>query len=555
MAKLIPIQDPASIPLAPERKVAEELCAQLPKDVRVFHSYPWMCKEQDFHKPWQGEVIREGEADFVIVDPRYGFMVLEVKGGQMFYEPETRQWDRSGATHAVKDPFEQASRNAFALEKLVKERSFPGRDLPFVRTRAVVFPDCEFHGNLPPGVVRENLIVASDLEIIGLKIEALFQSYSFKPDAGGIGNAALNGILHALTSTFRLVPALWREIEDQENQIFRLTEHQTQLLDFLVNRKRVAIEGVAGSGKTKLAMIRARRFADEEKSVLFVCYNRMLAEWLDHELPPEHRQRITIRHYHGLCAEWVKQAGLNWPIVIKDPEFWNQKAPLLFEHALDLLPKRFDAVVVDEGQDFETSWWDGLELVNAEMTDGPLYVFYDPAQRIFRAENSYMPELGVPYSLPTNCRNTVAISKHCGDILEKEIPVLYGAPEGRIPVIFTEADASKQAALAEKQVREWLHSGLKKHQIAIVTARSAEAGCLHGRSTLAGVALTTDLEEWRTGKAILLSTVGKFKGLEADAMVLTDVPDFSPYFRKEHLYVACSRARHLLTIMRNQSGP
>ena len=39
------------------------------------------------------------------------------------------------------------------------------------------------------------------------------------------------------------------------------------------------------------------------------------------------------------------------------------------------------------------------------------------------------------------------------------------------------------------------------------------------------------------------------KGLEADAMVLVDVPALDAGFRKEHLYVACSRARHLLTVI------
>ena len=39
------------------------------------------------------------------------------------------------------------------------------------------------------------------------------------------------------------------------------------------------------------------------------------------------------------------------------------------------------------------------------------------------------------------------------------------------------------------------------------------------------------------------------KGLEADAMVLVDVPGLDANFRKEHLYVACSQARHLLTVV------
>ena len=549
MAKLIPNYDPSAITLAPERKVAEVLCAQLPKEVRVFHSYPWMRKERDLDKPWQGEVIREGEADFVIVDPRYGIMVLEVKGGQMLYDPASRRWDRRGATHAVKDPFEQASRNLFTLEKLVKDRSFPGAELPFVRTRAVVFPDCDFQGTLPPGVVRENLIGAADLDKIGKKIESLFQSYAFKPSTDGIGKAALDGIMNALTSTFRLVPALWREVEDQERQIFRLTEQQSQLLDFLGSRDRAAVEGVAGSGKTKLAMIRARRFADEGKDVLFVCFNKMLAEWLLDELPEEYRQRITVRHYHGLCAEWVKEARMMWPNVGDGTAFWNVEAPRLFEQALDRLPKRFDAVVVDEGQDFETSWWDGLELVNAGMTEGPLYVFYDPAQRIFWANSQLMPALGQPFSLATNCRNTAAISDHCGKVLGKAIKVMAGTPKGSEPIFISAPTTDEQRKALDKQVREWNAAGLKPNQIAVVAAKKLEASCCAGMTHIGGLQVTERLDEWRNGKALLRTTLGKFKGLEADAMVLVDVPGLDANFRKEHLYVACSRARHLLTVV------
>ena len=51
---------------------------------------------------------------------------------------------------------------------------------------------------------------------------------------------------------------------------------------------------------------------------------------------------------------------------------------------------------------------------------------------------------------------------------------------------------------------------------------------------------------------LLLAPAGHcpiLKGLETDAMVLVDVPEIDGNFRKEHLYVACSRARHLLTVL------
>lgn len=552
MAGFIPSYDPREITTPSERVVAAALCSQLPKNVRVFHSYPWLREERDLDIPGKGEVIREGEADFVIVDPRFGFMVIEVKGGHMFYEPSTRRWDRRGARHPVKDPFGQAAANLRALEKILLERSFPGgpNQMPFVRARAVVFPDCDYQGTLPPGATGANLFGAKDLAVIGRKVEQLFQSYSFKPSPQGIGQAALDKILKALSSTFRLSPALWREVEDQEMQIHRLTDEQAQVLDFLGDRERAMIRGVAGSGKTMLAMIRARRFADEGKRVLFVCFNSLLADWLERQLPGEYQDRLTIRNYHKLCAEWVKRAGIPWPNAGNDPAFWKHKAPRLFEQALDRLPNdRFDAVVVDEGQDFESDWWDGLELVNRNMTDGSLFVFLDPVQRIFSEGLCYFPVLGEPFSLPVNCRNTELIAKQCGQVLGENIRTRPGAPKGREPIRLVADSSSAQATAAEKQVKEWLNAGLKPNQIAVITARSAENGCLHGKGQFAGTVLTEDLARWRSGDGVLVSTVGRFKGLEADAMVLTDVPEYGSHFRKEHLYVACSRAKHLLTII------
>ena len=49
MARLVPYANPAQIDLEPERKVAEALCERLPKNVIVFHSYPWLRPERAPH--------------------------------------------------------------------------------------------------------------------------------------------------------------------------------------------------------------------------------------------------------------------------------------------------------------------------------------------------------------------------------------------------------------------------------------------------------------------------------------------------------------------------
>jgi hypothetical protein len=558
MARLLPNENPSNISLDPERAVAEALCEQFPPDVVVFHSYPWLRRERDLDKPNNRDVLREGEADFVVVHPRYGIAVVEVKGGHMLFDPATQRWDRHGATHAVKDPFTQASKNIRALEKQLVERSFGGdRQLPFSRVRCVVFPDCDFEGTLPQGAERSMLFGASDLATLGQKLDKLFRLQTFVPH-NRLDKAVLDGITKALTSTFRLVPVLWREIEAQERRIFRFTEDQIRLLHFIESHPRATIEGVAGSGKTMLAIARARRFADEGKDmkVLFLCFNSMLADWLKAELPEEYHNRISIKHYHKLCSDWCIGAGLSWPQA-ESGEFWAGEAPSLLEKAIDLRPdERFDAVVVDEGQDFLTGWWDTVELINRKPMEGPLYIFTDPAQQLFQANNPARPDLGKPFVLPCNCRNTSAIAEACGKIIQKQIPVKKDAPKGRPPKILIARTPEAQRTEVENQVKEWLRpDGLKPHQrIAVVTRTSVENSSCAGMVQVGGRRLSSDLAQWREGKCVLITSLGKFKGLEADALVLVDAikpdPDAGPQgFRPAHYYVACSRAKHLLTVL------
>ena len=516
-----------------------------------------MRPERDLNRPGSPEVLREGEADFVVVHPRYGILVVEVKGGRMFYCPETGQWDRAGATHKVKDPFVQASKNLRALETLMTRRSFGGyNQLPFSRARCVIFPHCDYEGTMPPGADRAILFGASDLTSISDKIETLFKLQAFVPNQS-LSEGVLNGITQALTSTFNLVPALWAEIEEQERQILRFTEDQIRILDVLQAHPRAAIRGVAGSGKTMLAMAKARSFVDEGKSVLFVCFNEMLATWLESQLPPSYRDLLTVRNYHKLCREWVRSAGLKWPNAADDAGFFMTEAPELLEQAIDLQPeRRFDAVVVDEGQDFHRAWWDTIELISKRPTEGDLYVFYDPDQQIFNESLQAMPDLGPPFVLPVNCRNTGSIAAHCGRILGKNIRVNAGALSGKTPTVILAKTAGEQQNEVERQVSAWTSESakLRPAQIAVVTRGSVENSSLAGAGSVAGIPLVSSMEQWSAGNGILLTSLYRFKGLEADALILVDVetpdPAAPPYgFKPEHFYVGCSRAKHLLTVV------
>lgn len=562
MARLVPNIDPSAIELDPERRVAEALCEQLPKSCIVFHSYPWLRPERDLNRPGNKDVLREGEADFVIVHPRYGMMVVEVKGGDMFFDPENQRWDRRGATHQVKDPFEQAGRSLYALEEQIKNRSFGGySQLPFSRTRCVVFPHCDYKGTLPPGAHQSILFGASDLSSIGQKVEHLFKIQPFVPREPLTTNV-LDAITRALTSTFQLVPALWAEIEDQERRLYRFTEDQLNVLKLIQSHPRAAIQGVAGSGKTVLAIAKARAFADEGKRVLFVCFNELLASWLRTQLPDIYKNAVTIFNYHKLCREWAKAASMAWPVIADEAEFFRSEAAELVERAIDFRPDLcFDAVVVDEGQDFQPAWWDTIELLNKRPTEGPLYVFYDPDQQIFNDTLGSMPDLGEPFFLPVNCRNTERIAARCGSIIGKGIPVNRGTPSGRAPSFIHAPTAADQVRAVENQVSDWVSKsgGLRPDQIAIVTRGKIENSSVSNLRSAGGVPLVDDLGRWKGGAGVLITSLYRFKGLEADALILVDIdrPDSNATpsgFRPEHFYVGCSRAKHLLAIISRSNG-
>jgi hypothetical protein len=59
-----------------------------------------------------------------------------------------------------------------------------------------------------------------------------------------------------------------------------------------------------------------------------------------------------------------------------------------------------------------------------------------------------------------------------------------------------------------------------------------------------------DLALWQADKCIYATTVKAFKGLEADCVIITDVPTpETTGFEVADLYVAASRAKHRLVLM------
>ena len=96
---------------------------------------------------------------------------------------------------------------------------------------------------------------------------------------------------------------------------------------------------------------------------------------------------------------------------------------------------------------------------------------------------------------------------------------------------------------------------LKPSQIAILGPHAKSHSSLAEVGSIHKLKLTQKLENWEKGQGILYSSIRSFKGLEADAVILIDVPepDSIPHFTRSDFYVGCSRAKHVLVILANKS--
>lgn len=547
MVRLIPKIDVTEIKNSGERLVATALLEQLPDECILYHSYPWLRTERALYS--KRESLRQGEADFVIIHPKAGLMVLEVKGGEIEYDESAREWVRvlGNKKERITDPFEQASRSMHHLvEKISQSREEYSAPFGY----AVVFPHCDYSGTVPPGAHPQVVYSSRDMTRLGDRVKNTLAKWQRKDARVELSPSDLQAIQLAISPIFKLTPILFRKLDDQEARIHRLTENQMQLLDYLDEHDRAAIKGVAGSGKTILANAQAQKFAMDGKKTLFVCYNSLLAESLQLNAPEVVSGQLTYTSFHSLCKSWCKRAGIPFNPPDSDPEFWKNEASNLLIDAIDTLEDRYDAVVVDEGQDFMPGWWIALEMINSNADEGPMYVFYDPHQNIFDTVMN-LPELGEPFPLPVNCRNTKEIAKYCGLVNDTKIKVREETPLGEKVTIECVSSSIERRRYIKNTISDWIRKGsLKPSRIAMLSFYDKLKTCMAQENGIGDIPIVSDQQKWRDDKGVLFSTIRAFKGLEADAIVLVDIPDFNVenYFSKADLYVGCSRAKHLLVI-------
>ncbi len=526
---MIPSECARSTESRAEILLFEAMRKQLPAEWTVFHSLGLLDKGR-------GGRVLDAELDFAVLHPRLGILVVEVKGGIIACKDGT--WTQNG-WRLDKSPARQAADNKYALMRYLKRSSHDG----FVTANfahAVCFPDC-FDMETPPPDCEGICITGRDMPYLAEAVEKILSEFHDNNHHMTESDAAF--ILKKLAPAFDYGIALSDNVHISEAKIVQLTEQQCEMLNFISGHKRALIRGCAGSGKTVLALKKARELAASGANVLLLAYNSLLCDKLKCASAGE--ERINATTFHDLCTAHLQANGLDLSPRRNDDKVWTETIPAEFMNMLAKAPLHFDAVIVDEGQDFRRSYWDSVAKLVRD--DGHFYIFYDPDQNLYNDQLA-LPELGVPFVLDKNCRNTAEIFNALKPYCSGNVRISDLAPAG-LPVreVRNCSGPGRREALAEI-LSSLSQGGLFERQIVVLGGHSMSKTCI-GSNPRVGKFEMVENGPHDIGR-IPYFTYMKFKGCEADAVILLDVSDDDPRWNKEGLCTAISRAKHVLCIVR-----
>jgi superfamily I DNA and RNA helicase len=310
------------------------------------------------------------------------------------------------------------------------------------------------------------------------------------------------------------------------------------MLNFIDAHKKATIRGCAGAGKSILAVKKAKRLAKRGNEVLFLVFNKLIAKRVAKEC--EDYENIKVTHFHGLCLETL---GVSKK---ETSEFWNVELPEMFFEHLIANPMKFDAVIVDEAQDFREGYWDSIpDLVKK---DGWFYIFYDPDQNLFDTKLK-IPDLGEEFLLTTNCRNSHHIFDEIKNMASVEI-FSADTPEGAPVEKYSAKSANDARNILSKILYDLIENeSVPNSNIVILGAHHMPHSSI-GDDCHIKTFTIVEKGELSNNKCVEYHTLYSFKGCDSDVVIILDYNKNDKLWANgAALYTAMSRAIFKLCII------
>lgn len=507
----------------------------------VFHSFKFTYVEN-------GKRV-DHEIDFLIYHQKKGLICVEAKNGSGI-KYSSGQWYYSSGEE-MRDPFHQINVSSKSLKKKLNQLIGESLTNKLNITRAVCFQGMSRNrlaGIEKIGEVDPKMILTKDemenKESLRKYIEDIFAITYVPYSQPGLTDTEHNIILkNFLCPQYRFVPQRSFDIELKERNLNQFLSEQVRIIDFLEEQKFATINGAAGTGKTMIALEKARKHSENGEKVLFLCFNTYLKEYLATEF---NNKFIDYKTIAGYACQLTNR---------KEPDYKEAVKKLISQTDAKSFP--YKHVIVDEGQDFGREDIEKSEILEwlkfaVEEVDGSFYIFYDKLQCIqsYKLNDFKLPSIidnaDCRLTLYKNCRNTFDIAKTSlsSIISAKKIKQSVLKEDlGQPPKFYFCTDDKNVMAKVDKLISIYKEKGIK--DIAILSCLDVD---IKSRTVLPGHLIGSNSISYYKGCRV--STSRKFKGLEAEAVILVDINEsLFEGNNKMLFYVAASRAKYELSIL------
>ncbi|TFG04245.1 MAG: hypothetical protein EU536_05000, partial [Promethearchaeota archaeon] len=338
--------------------------------------------------------------------------------------------------------------------------------------------------------------------------------------------------------------------------------------------------GVAGSGKTVLAVARARHFAQTHPDwrILLLCFNTILAKYLYQLLNPlDYQADITVVNFHKWAKDIILSAGPQYQQLYRQKQaehgqdlnlFFSDYVPqLLLQLVSEQHLRKYDAIIIDEAQDFNPSWFETiLRLLNPETNS--LLITCDGVQGIYERKKFHWSDVGIEARgrtkyLQKAYRTPEKIGIAANRVLPPEILARIGTEEeflatqeyiragGEVELIIRESRLAEYTSLIER-----IKANYDRRQSSLILFRKNMQKLNYNHpffSLLQDYGLQwADLSSWsKLSNDLIIGTPHGTKGLESDVVFIPELDTYSRPSDRQLLYVGMTRALRGLVMSAN----
>jgi hypothetical protein len=611
MAEFIPDRLPSRASKGEERTFA--LLKKLPDDYLVYYE----------------PNIDNRHPDFIVIAPDLGVIIIEVKG---WYLDDIVKGNHSEITVNIQGrerqethPLEQARNYMWRLAGACEKS--PSRSLLLRQEgrhkNKFFFPFCHFV--ILSNITRDNILRRKDQDVAEI---FKMDNTLFRDELVALENASHDELRNILMRFFdpywEITPFTPQQVDVLRSIIHpeiilsylpskSLTEKEAEkCFDLLVldrrqenNARKIGeghriIYGVAGSGKTVLLIARAKWLheRDPHAKILLLCYNVVLSVYLKHVL--KDYPRINVFHFDG----WAKHNGISprkedpsTGHLEDDATLGSRLLEHLRHHYGDF--RKYEAILVDEAQDFPPIWFSCiLEALNDPL-DGDLLIVCDGNQGIRLIDSVSWKSLGIKaqgrtihqaFDLDRNYRNTREILRLAAHFTAKNvknnedsisiIPVdpNQAIRRGPKPVLYNCNDRAGECRKIIDIIKRFLEGKVSyknnpitvhPHEIGILYIRKPHKDREFFRDFLKDLSILAPVtwlnEDYYSRmkvfeKSIKVQTVASAKGLQYRVVIVMWADLFKPHskmdkdLQQRYLYVAMTRASDVLIVTYSSSN-